>query len=137
LPEKTPSLAFAPIFPGACRAALAVRYSPPPLPPYARMARFASTDAARAAYRTIQDYIFRHEDVALSVYNLVVARVPHVVVLGERPGTDINAELTALLADGAVTQLPPGLVAQLAARRARQDGPGPERHPGRPGAPLA
>ncbi len=43
---------------------------PSSLPPYARMTRFASTDAAGSAYQAIQDFIFRHEDVQLSVYNL-------------------------------------------------------------------
>ncbi len=111
----------------------------PFLPPYARMARFASTDAARSAYQAIQDFIFRHEEVEISVYNLVVAQVPHVVVLGEPPDTDtdINDELTRLLADGVATQLPPGLIARLAERRSQQDGPWSERHPGLPGDPVA
>jgi len=103
---------------------------PSPLPPYARMARFASTDAARMAYQTVQDFIFRHEEVEISVYNLVVAQVPHIVVLGERLGTDINSQLTELLADSVATQLPPGLIAHLAERRSQQDGPWTERHPG-------
>jgi len=113
--------------------------NPPPssLPPYARMARFASTDAARSAYQAIQDYIFRHEEMELSVYNLVVAQVPHVVILGEQPGTGINDELTRMLADGAAAQLPPGLIAQLAERRSQEEGPWTERHPGLPGEPLA
>ncbi len=46
--------------------------------------------------------------IAISAYKLVVATVPHVVVLGETPGTGINDELTRLLGDGAATQLPPG-----------------------------
>lgn len=102
-------------------------------PPYARMARFASTDAARSAYQAIQDFIFRHEEVELSVYNLVVAQVPHVVILGEPPDIGINDELTGLLADSVATQLPPGLIAQLAERRSREEGPWTERHPGLPG----
>ncbi len=106
-------------------------------PPYARMARFPSTDAARSAYQAIQDFIFRHEEVELSVYNLVVAQVPHVVVLGEQPGSGINDELTRLLADGAATQLPPGLIAQFAERRSQQEGPWSERHPGLPGDPVS
>ena len=108
---------------------------PSSLPPYARMARFVSTDAARSAYQAIQDCIFRHGEVELSVYNLVVAQVPHVVILGEQPGTGINDDLTALLADGVATQLPPGLIAQLAERRSQQNGPWSERHPGLPGDP--
>ncbi len=108
---------------------------PTPLPPYARMARFPSTDAARSAYQAIQDFIFRHQEVELSVYNLVVAQVPHVVVLGTQPGTGINDEMTGLLSNGAVTQLPPGLIAQLAERRSRQEGPWTERHPDLPGDP--
>ena len=107
-----------------------------PIPPYARMVRFASTDAARSAYQAVQDFIFQHEEVDLSVYNLVVARVPHVVVLGEQPGADINGQLTGLLADGVATQLPPGLIrpargAALAARRAMVGAP-----PWLPGEPL-
>lgn len=101
------------------------------------MARFASTDAARSAYRAIQDFIFRHEEVELSVYNMVVAQVPHIVILGEQPGTSINDELTGLLADGVATPLPPGLIAQLAARRSQQEGPWSERHPGLPGDPVS
>ncbi len=108
---------------------------PSSLPPYARMARFTSTDAARSGYQAIQDFIFRHDEVELSVYSLVVAKEPHVVILGEQPGTAINDELTGLLADGAATPLPPGLIAQLAERRSRQDGPWSERHPGLPGDP--
>ncbi len=75
--------------------------------------------------------------IAISAYKLVVATVPHVVVLGETPGTGINDELTRLLGDGAATQLPPGLIAQLAERRSQQEGPWAERHPGLPGEPLA
>ena len=101
------------------------------------MARFASTDAAHSAYQAVQDFIFRHEEVALSVYNMVVATVPHVVILGEQPGTGINDELTGLLADGAATRLPPGLIAQLAERRSQQEGPWSERHPGLPGDPVS
>lgn len=107
-----------------------------PIPPYARMARFASTAAARSAYQSVQDFIFAHDEVELSVYNLVVAQVPHVVVLGEQPGTTINERLSELLADGVATQLPPGLIAQLGERRSEQDGPWFERHPGLPGDPL-
>lgn len=103
---------------------------PASLPPYARMARFASADAARSAYQAIQDCIFRHREVKLSVYNLVVVQVPHVVILGEPPGTGINDELTGLLADGTATQLPPGLIVQLSERRSQQEGPWSERHPG-------
>lgn len=110
---------------------------PSSLPPYARMVRFPSTDAARSAYQAVQDFIFRHEEVELSVYNLVVAQVPHVVVLGEQPGTGINAELTGLLADGVATQLPSGLIGQLAERRSQQGGPWSERHPGLPSDPLS
>ena len=110
---------------------------PASLPPFARMARFASTDAARSAYQAIQDCIFRHEEVDLSVYNMVVAQVPHVVVLGDQPGTGINDELTGLLADGEAAQLPPGLIAQLSERRSRQDGAWSERHPGVPGESAA
>ncbi len=83
------------------------------------MACFSSTDAAGSAYQAVQDFIFRHEEVEISVYNLVVAQVPHVVILGEQPGTGINDELTGLLADGEATQLPPGLIARLAERRSR------------------
>ncbi len=101
------------------------------------MARFPSTDAARSVYQALQEYIFRHEEVELSVYNLVVGQAPHVVVLGEQPGTGINDELTGLLADGEATQLPPGLIAQLAERRSRQEGPWSERHPGLPGDPVS
>ena len=100
------------------------------------MAHFPSPDAARSAYQAIQDFIFRHEEVELSVYNLVVAQVPHVVVLGEQPGTGINEELTKLLADGVATPLPPGLIAQLAERRSQQEGPWTERHPGLSGEQL-
>jgi len=110
---------------------------PSPISPYARMARFTSTDAARSAYQAIQDFIFRHEEMELSVYNLVVAQVPHVVILGEQPGTGTNDELTGLLADGVATQLPPGLIAELAERRSQGEGPWTERHPGLPGEPLA
>ncbi len=100
------------------------------------MAHFPSPDAARSAYQAIQDFIFRHEEVELSVYNLVVAQVPHVVVLGEQPGTGINEELTKLLADGVATSLPPGLIAQLAERRSQQEGSWTERHPGLSGEQL-
>lgn len=99
------------------------------------MARFPSTDAARSAYQAVQDFIFRHEGVELSVYNLVVGQVPHVVILGEQPGTGINDEMTGLLADGVAAQLPPGLIAQFAERRSQQEGPWSERHPGFPGDP--
>ncbi len=106
-----------------------------PLPPYARMARFDSTDAAISAYQAIQNFIFRHEEVEFSVYNLLVSQMPHVIILGEPPGTRINDELTGLLADGAATQLPPGLIARLAERRSQQEGPWSERPPGFPGNP--
>ncbi len=109
---------------------------PSTLTPYARMARFVSTNAARSAYQAIQDCIFRHEEVELSVYNLVVAQVSHVVILGEPPDTGINDELTRMLADGTATPLPPGLIAQLAERRSRQEGPWLERHPGLLGEPV-
>jgi hypothetical protein len=109
--------------------------TPSSLPPYARMARFASTDAARSAYQAIQDCIFRHEEVELSVYNLVVAQVPHVVVLGEQQGKAMNEQFNHLLIDGEATHLPPEVVRQLAARRSEQNGPWSERHPGLPGNP--
>jgi hypothetical protein len=99
------------------------------------MACFASTDAARSAYQAVQDFIFRYEGMELSVYNLIVAQVPHVVVLGEQSGAAINEQLTGLLADGVATHLPPGLIAQLAERGSWQDGPWSERHPGLPGDP--
>ncbi len=107
------------------------------IPPYARLVRFASTDAARLAYQAVQDFIFRHEEVELSVYNLVVAQVPHVVVLGEQPGAALDEQISYLLADGVATHLPSELVRQLAARRGQQEGPWSERHPGLPGERLS
>lgn len=92
--------------------------------------------SARSAYQAIQGFIFRHEEVELSVYNLVVGQIPHVLILGEPPGIDINDELTGLLANSVATQLPPGLIAQLGERRSQQDGPWSERHPGLPGERL-
>lgn len=105
------------------------------LPPYARAVRFASADAARTAYHAIQDMMHDDEALDLSVYNLLLAQVPHVVVLGEQPVDGVNDQLTGMLAGGEPTHLPPALVLRLAARRDEQDEGFSQRHHDLPDAP--
>lgn len=72
----------------------------------------------------------------MAVYNLLLAQVPHVVVLGEQPGDELNDQLTGMLAYGEPTHLPPALIQRLAVRRDEQDRPWSERHHDLPGEPL-
>lgn len=88
----------------------------------------ASPALAQQSYRTIQDCIFPHEEVALSVYNLLLAQVPHAVVIGEVPVDAVNHRLTDMPADGEPIHLPPTLIRHFVARRAEQAGSWSERH---------
>ncbi len=104
---------------------------------YTRSVRFGSSDTAKRAYLKVQELLRRHEESELSVYNLLLNQVPHVVVLGDTPEAPLHEHINQALADGEVTSLPVEVLRQLARRRAqqRQKGPWVEEHH-RPGKRL-
>jgi hypothetical protein len=102
---------------------------------YIRAARYASDDLALSAYTQAQNILF-DSDCDLSAYRLRYRDIPHVVLIGSLPPSDIDAKLAQALADGQQAELPPEISSTLMRRRrqARQLGPWVEGHyrPGRP-----
>ena len=106
------------------------------LPRYHHAARFAGDDPAGAAYGAAEDAIYVHAgDVDLSAYRFLLDRIPHVVVLGDPPPTELHDELRAILSTGEPATVPEDVLKLLNARRqeAIQAGPWVEGHyrPGR------
>ncbi|HSH83087.1 MAG TPA: hypothetical protein VLA19_31525 [Herpetosiphonaceae bacterium] len=107
------------------------------LPAYTRSVRFGSSATAKRAYLQVQELLRRHEESELSVYNLLLNQVPHVVVLGDTPEAPLHEHISQALAAGEMTRLPVEVLHHLARRRAqqRQKGPWVEEHH-RPGKQL-
>lgn len=105
--------------------------------PYHRVARFGDEQVASRAYRHAQDAVFQGPPSDLSVYRFLLDQVSHVAVLGELPPTDLDAQLTAILAAGEPATLPHEVLSALAQRRQQLSRPGTwlEGHY-RPGRPL-
>lgn len=104
--------------------------------PYHRAARFADERRSARAYRQAQDAVFAIE-CDLSVYRILVNRIPHVAVLGQLPPADLDRRLDHILAAGEPVTLPDTILTALATRRAQASrlGPWVEGHY-RPGTPL-
>ena len=104
--------------------------------PYHRAARFADERRSARAYRQAQDTVFAVE-CDLSVYRVLVNRIPHVAVLGQPPPADLDRRLDHILAAGEPVTLPDAVLTALATRRAQASSLGPwvEGHY-RPGTPL-
>ena len=102
---------------------------------YIRAARYTSDELALSAYNEAQIILFA-ADCDLSAYRLRYRDVPHVVLIGSSPPSDIDAKLAQVLANGLQAELPPEICSTLMRRRrqARQLGPWVEGHyrPGRP-----
>jgi hypothetical protein len=106
----------------------------PEATPYLRAARYATDVPAYRAYSQAQDLLFS-ADCDLSAYRLRYQDVPHVVIVGASPPSDVDRKLTAIFKDGQPATLPPDIVRYLARRRseAKTIGPWVEGHyrPGR------
>ena len=87
-------------------------------------ARFRTPKRAQAIYRQIERALYHGEPSDISVYNLILDNVPHVVVLGERPPTQMQEQVTRLLESGQVTDVPADVVATLRRRREQERGRG-------------
>src|SRR5438552_2435392 len=98
--------------------------------PYHRAARFAGERAAGRVYGQLQAAVYARTDCDLSVYRILLDRVSHVAVLGLPPPMDLDRRIMRLLARGELVELPPPVLATLAARRAEsiREGPWVERH---------
>lgn len=95
---------------------------------------FADEEDAGRAYRRVAAAL-HGAGCDLSAYRLLLDGVPYVVVVGEPPGERLGERLRLALICGHPAELPPAVVATLAARRAerRREGPWVEEHhrPGR------
>ena len=87
-------------------------------------ARFRTPKRAQAMYRQVEQTLYQGEASDLSVYNILLDGVPHVVVLGEQPPVQLKEQLTRLLAAGGSTELPADVVATLQRRREQERGRG-------------
>jgi hypothetical protein len=105
--------------------------------PYAIAARFPSERASGRVYGRLQALVYARTDVDLSVYRLLLDRIPHVAVLGQRPAATVVRTITRLLGQGEPVDLPPEVLRILVERRAQamQQGPWLARHH-RPGKRL-
>ena len=93
--------------------------------PYIRAARFASEPPAGQAYVALQQAIFTAAPNDLSAYRFQLDGVYHVAVVGVRPPPALEERLTAILAAGEPTELPPAVQQALLARRAQVTPHGP------------
>jgi hypothetical protein len=91
---------------------------------FALVARFRTPKRAQAIYRQVEQALYHGEASDLSAYNLILDGVPHVVVLGEEPPTQLQEQLTRLLEAGQTTELPVDVVATLGHRREQERGKG-------------
>jgi hypothetical protein len=67
--------------------------------PYVKAARYNADAAAYAAYSQAQEILFS-ADCDLSAYRIRYKDVPHVVVLGSSPSTEVDEKITGILARG-------------------------------------
>ncbi len=87
--------------------------------PYVRAARFTSEQPAGHAYFALQQAIFTAAPNDLSVYRVQLDGVYHVAVVGVCPPPQLEQRLSAILAAGEATELPPAVQQALLARRAQ------------------
>ncbi len=92
------------------------RREPEPIP-YLRSARFADEPSAGTAYGAAERAIFEGPPNDLSAYRFQLNRIYHVAVLGESPPTDLDEQLTAILASGEPAELPSDVLSALSERR--------------------
>jgi hypothetical protein len=89
-----------------------------------RAYRYPDMDAAGIAYVKTRDIIFRH-DIDASAYRILVADVPHIVVLGEGQIDPQAAQrLERACIHGIPSELPSEVQRQLVERRAEGKIPG-------------
>ena len=91
---------------------------------YVVAARFRTPKRAQAIYRQIETALFQGEPSDISAYNVILDDVPHVVVLGEQPSTQLQEQLTRLLEAGQLIDIPADVVATLRRRREQERGKG-------------
>ncbi len=104
--------------------------------PYHRTARFADEPSAGLAYNAAQRAIFAGPPNDLSAYRFQLNTIYHVTVLGAPPPTELDHQLTEILAHGEPAELPADVLRALSDRRrqvTRHGGPWSAGHyrPGR------